>query len=249
MHAAFFAAGAEVAITASYQASFEGFARRGLDEAATRSLLRRSVDLAREAAAAAGGERIVAASLGPYGATLADGSEYVGRYGLGVGELADWHRPRLEALLDAGADLLAIETIPAAEEVEALAGLLAEYPEATAFVSCSCRDGGRLADGSSFADAAATAASLDGVVAVGVNCTDPAHVPSLLRSAAGVGAPLLAYPNLGARYDAATNTWNADGPRPDLAAASRAWRAAGATSVGGCCGVTPEDVAAMVSAR
>lgn len=248
-HAAFFAAGADVAITASYQASFEGFARRGLDEAATRALLRRSVELAREAASEVGGDRLVAASVGPYGATLADGSEYVGRYGRTSRELADWHRPRLEALLDAGADLLAIETIPAAEEVEAIVGLLGEYPEAIAFVSCSCRDGEHLADGTSFADAAATAASAAAVIAVGVNCTDPAHVPSLLRSAAGVGAPLLAYPNLGATYDAATNTWHADGPPPDLGAASRAWRAAGATSVGGCCGVSPEDVAAIAATR
>ncbi|MGH7911897.1 MAG: homocysteine S-methyltransferase, partial [Candidatus Dormibacteraceae bacterium] len=128
VHRAFFAAGARIATSASYQASFEGFGRRGLDRAAAAALLRRSVELAREVRAdlaGDGGERWVAASVGPYGAMLADGSEYRGRYGLGVEELAAWHRPRLEILAAAGPDVLALETVPDLDEGEALVAAIA----------------------------------------------------------------------------------------------------------------------------
>ena len=246
-HAAFFRAGADVAITASYQVSYDGFGRAGLDRAETARLLTWSVRLAREAAEEAGGDRLVAASVGPYGASLADGSEYVGDYGLTATELAAWHRPRLEVLLAAGADLLAVETIPSIVEAEAIVALLGQVPEARAWVAFSCRDGARISDGTAFADAAALAASIPQVVAVGVNCTPPAFVPSLLASATGTGAPLLAYPNVGSTWDATARAWRVEGPRPDLAAASVDWRAAGATLVGGCCGVTPDDIAAIAA--
>jgi homocysteine S-methyltransferase len=245
VHAAYGAAGAQVAITASYQASYEGLARRGLDPEDTDRLLRRSVELAREVA---GPDRLVAASVGPYGATLADGSEYVGNYGLTVRELADWHRRRIEALLSAEPDLLAVETIPAIEEVEAIVTVLEDLPEARAWIACSCRDGERISDGTPFAEAAALAASSPRVVAVGVNCTPPAFVASLLRSAGTPGKPLLVYPNLGSRWDAEARTWHVEGERPDFAALSVDWRAAGATSIGGCCGTTPEDIAAIAAA-
>ena len=127
-HSAFFAAGAEVATTASYQATFDGFAAHGIDRQQTAELMRRSVALAREAAAQVTGRPTwVAASVGPYGAMLADGSEYHGRYGLSVAQLRDFHRPRIEVLAAAGADVLAFETLPCAAEVEAV---LSEIDEA-----------------------------------------------------------------------------------------------------------------------
>jgi Homocysteine S-methyltransferase len=122
-HLAFFRAGAVIATSASYQASFEGFARRGLDRGQAAGLMRRSVDLARAARdqmATDGRARWVAASAGPYGAALADGSEYRGRYGRSVRDLAAWHRPRLEVLAGAGPDVLALETVPDIDEAEAL---------------------------------------------------------------------------------------------------------------------------------
>jgi len=250
VHAAYFSAGAEVAITASYQASFEGFARRGLDHGGTERLLRLSVQLAREAADEAGGDRLVAASVGPYGATLADGSEYVGRYGLSVGELIEWHRPRLEALLAAEPDVLAAETIPAIEETEAVLTLLEHYPGASAWIAFSCRDEEHISDGTRFSDAVAVASSSPQVVAVGVNCTPPGFVPALLTDARSITTlPLLAYPNLGSTWDAETTTWRAEGPRPDFGAESARWRQGGATIVGGCCGTTPEDIAAIAAGR
>ena len=221
VHADYFAAGADVAISASYQASFEGFARRGLGREEAAGLMRRSVELAREAAQEAGDDRIVAASVGPYGAVLADGSEYDGRYGLTVQELGDFHRPRIEVLLETGADVLAIETIPSILETEALVGILEELPDVAAWISFSCGDGAHISDGTSFSDAARLASSASGVVAVGVNCSPPIHVPALLSSAR-VDTPLLAYPNLGSAWIPATRTWVAEGSRPDLSSAAAA---------------------------
>ena len=248
VHLAYFAAGADVAISASYQASFEGFAERGLGRTRAAGLMRRSVELAREAAEGAGADRMVAASVGPYGAVLADGSEYDGRYGLSVQELIDFHAPRIEALLEAVPDLLAIETIPSILEAEALVRILDALPDVTAWISFSCSDGLHISDGSLFADAAALASSTQGVVAVGVNCSPPVHIPALLSSAR-VDTPLLAYPNLGSTWDASAKSWIVEGPRPDLGAAAAVWREAGARIVGGCCGTTPDDIRAIAAGR
>ena len=241
VHEAFFDAGADVAISASYQASFSGFADRGIEAEEAASLMRLSVELAREAAEAAGADRWVAASVGPFGATLADGSEYRGDYGLSAGALAMFHRPRFETLLEAEPDLLAIETIPSIVEAEALVALLEDHPEARAWISFSCRDGACISDGTPFADAVALAASSDRIIAVGVNCTPPGFIPSLLDGA-GATKPLLVYPNVGSTWDAASRSWILEGERPDPGASAVTWRAAGATIVGGCCGTTPDDI-------
>lgn len=246
VHEAFFDAGADVAISASYQASFSGFADRGIEAEEAASLMRRSVTLAREAAAAGGSDRLVAASVGPFGATLADGSEYRGDYGLSAGALAMFHRPRFETLLEAEPDLLAIETIPSIVEAEALVSLLEDHPEARAWISFSCRDGACISDGTPFADAVALAASSDRVLAVGVNCTPPGFIPSLVEDAQ-VTKPLLVYPNVGSTWDAASRSWILEGERPDPGASAVTWRAAGATIVGGCCGTTPDDIRAIAA--
>jgi homocysteine S-methyltransferase len=243
VHMAYFAAGAEVAISASYQASFEGFAAAGIDHDDAEALMRRSVELARDAASG-GPHRLVAASVGPYGAMRADGSEYHGRYGVSLERLVAFHGPRIATLLDAGPDVLAVETIPSILEIEAVVTVLEEHPEALAWVSFSCRDGEHISDGTPFAEAAALASASDRVIAVGVNCSPPAFVPQLL-SRAPAGVPLLAYPNAGSTWDAASKVWRAEGPRPVLGAEARRWRAAGARIVGGCCGITLEDIAAI----
>ncbi len=245
VHADYFAAGADVAISASYQASFEGFGERGLSRERAAGLMRRSVELAREAA---GDDRIVAASVGPYGAVLADGSEYVGRYALSVQELIEFHRPRIDVLLEAGPDLLAIETIPSILEAEALVTILEGLPGVSAWISFSCSDDVHISDGTPFADAAALAASSPRVVAVGVNCSPPVHIPALLSSVR-VDVPLLVYPNVGSTWDAVAKSWILEGPRPDFGTAALEWRAAGARIVGGCCGTTPDDIRAIAVGR
>jgi len=248
VHADYFEAGADVAISASYQASFEGFGERGLSRERAASLMRRSVELARHAADAAGDGRLVAASVGPYGAVLADGSEYVGRYGLSVGALVEFHAPRIDALLEAGPDVLAVETIPSMLEAEALVTILDGLPDVAAWISFSCSDGVRISDGTPFADAASLAVSTERVVAIGVNCSPPSNIASLLSSAR-VDRPLIAYPNLGSTWDAAAKSWILEGPRPDLGAAAEEWRAVGAHIVGGCCGTTPDDIRAIAAGR
>jgi homocysteine S-methyltransferase len=180
VHLDYFEAGADVATTASYQATFEAFARRGLDAQAAGDLMRRSVALAAEAREVfwsqpekrAGRMRpLVAASVGPYGAMLADGSEYRGHYGLSQQELMDFHRPRMKVLVEAGADLLACETIPCLVEATALASLLPEFPGITAWISFSCRDGELNSEGERLADCVAALDGFEQVAAVGVNCT------------------------------------------------------------------------------
>jgi homocysteine S-methyltransferase len=252
VHLAYFEAGANVATTASYQASIDGFAEVGLGREAALELIRSSVVLARRArdrADAAHGPngRRIAGSVGPYGALLADGSEYRGDYEPGPAALADFHRPRMEALLDAGADLLAIETIPSIREAEVLVRLVEEL-DTPAWLSFSGRDAGTIADGEPIESAIALAA--DGrFVAVGVNCTPPRHIPGLLTRAATVtDDPLIAYPNGGDRWDATERRWVStagDGFDPETVAG---WTALGATWLGGCCGTGPAEIAALVDA-
>ncbi|TDC72789.1 homocysteine S-methyltransferase [Streptomyces hainanensis] len=246
-HAAYVRAGADVLITASYQASFAGFARRGVERAAAGRLFGDSVRLARAAAdaAAADGRRVlVAGSVGPYGAVLADGSEYRGRYGLSVAELVAFHRPRIEALAAAGPDLLALETVPDAVEAEALLRA-AEGCGVPVWLSYTVA-GGRTRAGQPLADAFALAAGDDRVLAVGVNCCDPDEVsPAVEIAAATTGKPVVAYPNSGEEWDAAGRRWR--GTARWAAASALAWRDAGARLIGGCCRVGPERIAELAT--
>lgn len=229
-HSAFFAAGAQVATTASYQAPVE--------------LIGPSVALARQArdAYADGSARWVAGSVGPYGASLADGSEYRGDYGLTVDQLRAWHRPRIAALVEAGVDLLALETIPTVIEAEALLAEVAGLG-VPAWLSITAT-GTRTRAGEPAYAAFALARDVPEVIAVGVNCVDPADVPGLLALAREAsGQPGIAYPNRGEGWDAAARAWT--GPGAFDPAAVTSWLAAGARLVGGCCRVTPADIAAM----
>jgi S-methylmethionine-dependent homocysteine/selenocysteine methylase len=253
-HLAFFRAGARVATTASYQATFEGFATRGIDHDTAAGLLRRSVDLALRARTLYRAERapedagplLVAASIGPYGAMDADGSEYRGRYGLGTPALRDFHRERLVVLASTRADLLACETIPELDEAAALVDLLDETEGAVGWVSFTCADGGHLRSGAPVEEGFALADGAPSVIAVGVNCTAPEHVEELVGRAAAVTAkPILVYPNSGEEWDPLARVWTgAPGLRVDAPTARR-WIAAGACLVGGCCRVTPDQIALL----
>lgn len=257
VHTAYFDAGADVAITASYQASFEGFAARGIDRARAMELMRRSISLAVRARdawwAGAPAERtrpLVAASVGPYGAILANGAEYTGDYDRSVQELRDFHARRLDVLADpaTGADLLAVETIPSVLEAEALAEVLTERADRPAWVAFSCRDDDHLCDGTPLREAVGIVATAPNVFAVGVNCTAPIHVMSLVAAAAGTtDRAVIAYPNRGADYDGVRKTWGDEQPA-DLAALARDWVEAGASLVGGCCGTGPDDIRAIAAA-
>jgi homocysteine S-methyltransferase len=245
VHCAFFRAGASIATTASYQASFDGFAERGISRDEAARLLRRSVELAKAARDEVGGQRWVAASVGPYGAALANGEEYVGRYGLTVEQLADWHRPRLDILADAGADVLALETVPDVDEAEALVGLVRELG-VPAWLSYTIA-GTTTRAGQPLADAFAVAAGVPEIVAVGVNCCAPSDVLAAVEIAREVtGKPVIVYPNSGEEWDGERRTWMGHGQwSADLAPR---WVAAGARIVGGCCRVHPNDITAIARA-
>lgn len=244
-HRAYLRAGAQVLITASYQASREGFARRGVAAADADALLGRSVTLARQAAAEVSEEVWVAASVGPYGAVLADGGEYRGRYGLSVDQLARFHRPRIEALAAAEPDVLALETVPDVEEAAALLQA-AEGCGVPVWLSYTVV-GDRTRAGQPLREALAVAAGNDQVIAVGVNCCAPRDVDTAVSLAREVGdKPVVVYPNSGERWDERRHTWRG-GSQFDARRATH-WRDAGARLVGGCCRVGPTGVRELAAA-
>ena len=255
VHDAYFDAGADVAITATYQASFERFADRGLDAEAAATLMRTAVRLACDARDAWHSahpnvapelRRLVAASVGPYGAVLADGSEYRGEYALDEDALVAWHRPRFALLAQSGADLLACETIPCADEARALVRLLGEHPGTCAWVSFSARDGQHISDGTAFAPLVREIGSHPQVVAVGINCTAPAYVTSLIREARAVtDTPIVVYPNSGETWVSADHQWIGGAECRPFAELAQEWHEAGATLIGGCCRTSPADIAAL----
>ena len=242
-HREFFASGAEVATTASYQVSFEGFGAEGADRSEVERLLRRSVELAAAARDAVAPDGWVAASVGPYGAVLADGSEYRGDYDLDVVGLRAFHRPRLDVLastVGTRADVLAVETIPCLAEVEAVLAEL-DGTGVPAWLSLSAADG-RTRAGEPLEEAFAMAADVAEVVAVGVNCTTPDDARSAVAMA-GAHGPAVVYPNSGQSWNAEERSWEGRSAfEPDDVAA---WVSAGARLVGGCCRVGPEDISAL----
>lgn len=252
---AYLDAGADIVETASYQASREGFRHVGMGERMADRLLVLSVELARRArddylADNPGAQvPLVAASIGPWGAILHDGSEYRGDYTISRESLAEFHERRLEVLDTAGADVLALETVPSLMEAEVLAGLLRDC-RTSAWVSFSCRDGGHICDGTPIERAVSVFHDHPVVLAVGVNCTPPQFVPELIGRIRDAlpGKAIVAYPNSGETWDAAAECWHGTVSPLDCAAAARAWVEAGATIVGGCCRMGPGHIAAMRAA-
>ncbi len=256
VHRRFLEAGADCVISASYQVSFAGFEKLGLPEADAARALTASVKLARAArdrfwarpANRRGRRRpLVAASVGPYGAFLADGSEYRGDYGVDESDLAAFHRRRLAVLVAAGPDLLAVETIPSAPEARVLRRLLDEAAGAPpAWMSFTCRDGAHISDGAPIREVASELADARPVRWVGVNCVPPRLVAAAVpRFRAASGKPAVAYPNGDGSYDPVTKTWTPPGHAPDLGALAPEWRRRGAAVIGGCCRTRPDDTRAI----
>lgn len=250
VHRTYFEAGADVAITSSYHATVEGFARFGIAEDEARSLLRASVELARRARDEVGGGGLVAGSVGPYGVVWANGSEYRGDYSQATDdEIAGTQRSRMAELVAAGADLLAIETIPNGREAGIVGDLLDEFPGVDAYISFCCTSDHALSDGTPIADAVRAATRSGRAVAVGVNCTPPQHVEALLTAMRPVtDLPLLTYPNWGRVWDGDSYTWSGAGVdffAPELV---DRWQAAGARALGGCCGIGPGAVTQLAGA-
>ncbi|CAA9962055.1 Homocysteine S-methyltransferase [Pyrenophora teres f. maculata] len=260
-HLDYFRAGANVAITASYQASIPGLVKHlQLSERGAKDVVKKSVELAQEArdhyitesTAEVGNQLFIAGSVGPYGAFLADGSEYRGDYSIPREEMKDFHRGRIQALVEAGVDILACETIPSKAETEALLDLLiTEFASTEAWFGFTLRDSAHISDGTSLADIAALFENVQQVVALGFNCVpDDLSVAALktLKPLVKRGT-LVVYPNSGEQWNAQAREW--EGKRTEgssLAEKTREWRDAGAGLIGGCCRTTPEDIGVMEKA-
>ena len=252
LHYDYFTAGADCAITASYQATIEGFMKRGLNGQDALALIQKSVRLAIEARDEFWSDKsnrvgrskpFVAASVGPYGAYLADGSEYRGNYGLTEQELTDFHRPRMKALIEAGADLLACETIPSPIEARALVKLLEEFQSVHAWISFSCRDEAHVCEGDKFEDCIRQIEASPFVEAVVINCTSPKYIPSLICEAKkATNKPILVYPNSGETYDASKSDWDGHPVYASFGEEAKVWYEAGARLIGGCCRTSPKDI-------
>ncbi|XP_047108724.1 homocysteine S-methyltransferase YbgG-like [Schistocerca piceifrons] len=257
-HLDFLRAGANIIITNTYQASVDGFMKYlGLSENESIELIEKAVKLAKKAVDTFMSEQnglaerpLIAGSVGPYGASLHDYSEYSGDYADRVTrrQLAEWHRPRMAALLRAGADLLAVETIPAQAEAEAVADLLRDFPAARAWIAFSCKDGERISHGERFCEAARSCWERNPrqLLAVGVNCLKPRFVAPLVASLNdgrdACPIPVVAYPNSGENFDTQLGAWvDGDNCKP-VETYVRDWLSLGVRYVGGCCRTTDQDV-------
>lgn len=248
-HLAFLEAGAEIIVSASYQASRQGFMSVGCSADEANALIARSVQLAREArdeylaANPRAPEPLVAASVGPYGAVVHDGSEYTGAYDIAGDALGAFHSERLQLLENSGADLLAVETIPNFREAHILSDLLDDVTTPS-WVSFACRDQRNLSDGSRVWAAAGLFADHAKVLALGVNCTAPAHIASLINevSAAVPDKAIVVYPNSGETYHTESNSWSGNACDLDGDFDVAGWQAAGAKLIGGCCRISPNDI-------
>jgi homocysteine S-methyltransferase len=252
VHTDYFEAGADCVITASYQATYEGFEKRGLSRKEAEKLIQLSVRIAAEARDSFWKDKgniknrpkpLVAASVGPYGAFLADGSEYRGNYGLSVEELMNFHRQRMETLIEAGPDILACETIPCLDEAKALTYLLEENPGVYAWISFSAKDGRHINNGEEISACAEWLNSHKQVAAVGVNCTAPEYMESLVSEIKkGTDKPVILYPNSGEEYLPDSKTWNGETKETSYSESAHNWFKSGATIIGGCCRTKPSDI-------
>ncbi|XP_022138564.1 homocysteine S-methyltransferase 3-like [Momordica charantia] len=272
VHLDYLDAGANIILTASYQATIQGFEAKGFSRVEGEELLRKSVEIALGAreiyleqctkdswdfTGSGGGSRrptLVAASVGSYGAYLADGSEYSGKYGDSVTleMLKDFHRRRVQILANSGADLIAFETIPNKLEAQAYSELLDEEGiEIPAWFSFNSKDGINVVSGDSISDCASIADASNQVVAVGINCTPPRYIHGLISSIQKVtNKPIVIYPNSGETYDGVTKQWlKSDGTiEEDFVSYVRKWKEAGASLFGGCCRTTPKTIRGIAKA-
>jgi len=254
VHRAYIEAGAECILTASYQVSRMGYAELGLPPERADAALLRAVELARAAAAEFSQRRVVvAASLGPYGAALHNGAEYHGDYGISFADLVRFHRERISILATAPnsqtPDLLAFETLPSLEEALAIGEALSAWPGLAAWFSFTCRDGRHVAHGELLRECAAAVERFPQTVAIGVNCTHPAHMPGLIGELRRASKkPIAVYPNSGEGWDATTRSWTGTSDAVQFGTMAGEWFADGAQIVGGCCPTRPAHIRQVAEA-
>ncbi len=254
VHRDYLEAGADCLLTASYQVSAEGFRKIGYDApsatTAAENALRASVSIAekvrREYQAGSPRRIWIGASLGPYGAMLHDGSEYHGNYACSFDDLVGFHTRRVAVMAETNADFLAFESIPSLEEAKAILAALIPYPSLAVYLSFTCRDGHHVSHGETLRACAELLEGQAQVIGIGVNCTAPELIGSLIGELAEVtGKPIVVYPNSGESWDAVHRCWQGDGQIQEFGELARGWRNKGAQWIGGCCRTGPEHVRAV----
>lgn len=241
VHRAFLEAGADIITTASYQATIPGLMRSGMSELAAEDTLRQSVRLAKTACENSPAK--VAASIGPYGAFLANGAEYTGDYDVDRAGLIDFHRQRWQVIVEEQPDILLCETIPSLTEASVLGELAGATESIPVWISFSCRNDRQICDGTEIEACVKALDSNPSISGIGINCTPPRFVPELIRRVrCHTDKTAVVFPNSGETWDASTKTWIGDSKVADFAAQSELWRDLGANVIGGCCRVTPAHI-------
>lgn len=251
VHKSYFEAGADCGISGSYQASIEGFMSKGYTLEESENLIQKSVEILKESREEwwqEEGEKsgraypIVCGSVGAYGAFLADGSEYIGNYNVDDNTLLNFHKRRIELLVEAGADILAVETIPCLQEAVVVAKFVQELKE-ECWICFSCKNESDISDGTKISICAETLNQFDCVKAIGINCTDPNYVGSLIKEIKkNTNKPVIVYPNSGEEYDPVTKTWSVGNLCKNYVDYAREWIDCGAEIVGGCCRTSPKHI-------
>ena len=245
-HLSYLAAGADCIVTSTYQASIPGFLAAGISVVKAKALIRKAVEIAVEATehcldsieknSQSRMRPLVAASVGPFGAYLADGSEYRGNYSASTEQLRSFHESRWEVLVDTSADIFALETIPSFREAVVLLELLQSTPDVRAWISFSCRDESRISDGTRIEECAALFGDCEQIVAIGVNCTAPQYISSLIDNTrkGAPDKPIVVYPNSGEIYDGKHKCWGGLQDKNNFGTAAKQWFNLGARLLGGC---------------
>lgn len=252
IHKDYFEAGADCAISATYQATIEGFIDKGMTKEEAVQLMKKAVQIAIDARDEFWLENksnnrpkpFVAAAVGPYGAYLIDGSEFKGGYKVSEDELVEFHRERIEILVESGAEILACETIPCLSEAKALVKVLKDFPNVYAWIAFSAKNGLHVSNGESIAECAAYLEQQKQIAAIGINCSSPKYVDSLITEIKNNSSkPIIVYPNSGEAYDVASKTWDEQCSISNFGKDTKRWYELGATIIGGCCRTNPSDIA------
>jgi len=251
-HLAYLKAGAQCITTSSYQATLPGFMQLGYDRTTAEAMIIKTVTLAEEAIKRfeAWGNNtsslLIAASIGPYGAYLSDGSEYRGNYDVSDATLFDFHMPRIKLLDETNAHFFACETIPSFQEAKVLAEILKQTKK-PAWITFSCKDDKHINDGTPISECASLLKDHPNVFAIGVNCTAPQHISGLVKElkANADSKRIVVYPNSGEVFQAKTKTWLGLADPNAFASMSQEWISLGVDIMGGCCRIGPDHIRKM----
>lgn len=248
-HLAYLEAGAQIISTSSYQATIPGFMKLGFTKAESEALILKSVELANIALQRFSKKNnlqqkpLIAASIGPYGAFLADGSEYSGNYNISDKVLIEFHKKRIQILDQTNCNILAFETIPSIQEIKVLSEIL-KTTKKPAWISFSCKDESHINDGTTIKEAATLLKDHPNVFAIGVNCTAPKYISSLITILHSTVSTkkIIIYPNSGESYNAKSKTWIENSNPVSFAEMTAEWVNLGADIVGGCCRIGPKHI-------